>query len=439
MRRRPRWPFTVFIVIVASQALILVRGLNAHDIPKQRVDRTIQLIVSPGLMRVEYALELDDTTIAADLRRLKPGPLPVAPEEWLDAYGRLVAPRVAAALILDGPKGLPGEAWHVDFIDRKQEQHSIYQFHLSHRLPKPGAYRFKDSNFLTSEGLSRLGVMGAAGEEVSVKNDADYPTKANAKPYEPVWLLDGDALKRTRQWSGTISWSNSTAKPEQGGQEPQSRTSQEDNQSTNPILAAFLLGVWHTLQPGHGKTWLAAISAKTRLNPGSALSLIAGWVASHFAVIFVLVVAALMLAPESLTPFSLLFKQSAGLLIAAPAAYRLGVSLRRQFTNTIDVSPGMEINTIGFESPLSAGLTAGLVPCWEANGLLLLGVSAGHPVVGLKLLGAFIAGGLVVMILMIAFATIASRRLYRSQSMGYVFMIGLDAVVLACGLRLLLV
>lgn len=83
-------------------------------------------------------------------------------------------------------------------------------------------------------------------------------------------------------------------------------------------------------------------------------------------------------------------------------------------------------------------MTAGLVPCWEAVGLLLLGISAGHPLQGLGLVGAFIAGGVCVMIVMILTARIAGQRLYRSPSVSYVFMIGLDVVVLACGLRLLL-
>lgn len=425
-------------LIAASLILILTCDVFAHDIPRQRVDRTIQIIVSPGQMRVEYALELDDATIAADLRRLKPGRLPADPEEWLDAYGRLVAPRVAAGLVVEGPKGLISTPWHVDLVDRSRELHTIYRFHLSVALPAPGAYRFRETNFLSSEGLSRLGVMAATGEPVELINQGPYSAKADSKPYEPVWLLDDDALKRTRQWSGTINWAESEqGRP--GLTKPQDGIPKEDKEAKNPIWAAFLLGAWHTLQPGHGKTWLAAFSSRSRLGVRSAFHLIVGWVASHFAVIGILAIAALMLAPDSLLPFSLLFKQSAGLLIAAPAAFRLGASLRQRLLKETRTSYYQNKNYTDFNSPLSAGLTAGLVPCWEAIGLLLLGVSAGHALVGLKLLAAFIAGGLVVMILMIAFATIASRRLYRSQSMSYVFMVGLDAVVLACGLRLLLV
>ncbi|RLT11961.1 MAG: hypothetical protein DWI24_06665, partial [Planctomycetota bacterium] len=78
------------------------------------------------------------------------------------------------------------------------------------------------------------------------------------------------------------------------------------------------------------------------------------------------------------------------------------------------------------------------VPCWEAVGLLLLGFSAGHPWVGVGLVLGFIAGGLLVMILMIGFAGFFSTRLSRTSFVSYLFMMALDFAVFVAGSLLLL-
>jgi len=415
-----------FFRLIACILAACVSSASAHDIPKQRVDRTLQLIFSPGRVQLDYALELDDTTIAADLRRLNPAPLPPDPDQWLAAYGQLIAPRLADSVQLSGPDG--PIAWHVARINRTRQQHTIYNFSFEAELTGPGPYKLRDTNFGTSEGLSRLGVRSTG--PVVLTSQGSYPESADSEPYQSVWLLDDDALKRTRQWSGKVQW---TAPQPIARQEVPVEPPAPAAQT--PFWAAFLLGLWHTLQPGHGKSWLAAVAARSKGGIAATISLITGWVLSHFAVIALLAVMALVISPESLTGLSLSLKHLAALLIAVPAAHRLGLQMR----HPKELPPARVIhhNSLSLNS-LSTGMTAGLVPCWEAVGLLLLGISAGHPAQGLGLVGAFIGGGVCVMIVMILTAKIAGQRLYRSPSVSYVFMMGLDVVVLACGLRLLL-
>ena len=404
---------------------------TAHDIPKQRVDRTLQITVSPGQLQLDYALELDDTTIAADLRLLNPAPLPPDPDQWLAAYGQLIAPRLAESIQLNGPDG--PITWQVARINRTRQQHTIYNITYQALLPAQGHYRLRDTNFGTSDGLSRLGVKPT--DSVVLESPDIYPQSADAEPYQPVWLLDDNALKRTRQWSGTIHWTetqditNKELAPEPADSKPP---------STTPLWAAFLLGLWHTLQPGHGKSWLAAVAARSRAGLVATISLITGWVLSHFAVIALLAVMALVISPESLTGLSISLKHLAALLIAAPAAHRLGLLVHQGQAPVKPSSPAPKSHNPLSINALSTGLTAGLVPCWEAVGLLLLGISAGHPAQGLALVGSFIGGGVLVMVVMILTAQIAGGRLYRGQTMSYLFMTALDLAVLACGLRLLL-
>ena len=68
----------------------------------------------------------------------------------------------------------------------------------------------------------------------------------------------------------------------------------------------------------------------------------------------------------------------------------------------------------------------------------MLGFSAGHPWTGLALVGGFIAGGVLVMILMIVFAGFFGDQLSRTGFVGYVCMTVLDIAVLWAGLLLLL-
>jgi ABC-type nickel/cobalt efflux system permease component RcnA len=426
----------LLLIIVPALCYIIgwTSGAPAHDIPKQRVDRTIQLKFEPGAVHISYTLELDDTTIAADLKRLNPGPLSPDPDDWLDEYGKLVAPQLSEGLQIRGPSGVELMPWQISHTNRIREQHTIYRFQFTHILPEPGIYRIRDTNFGTSEGLSRLGVFASDG--AILKSSLDYPEKAASHPYQPVWMLDNEALKRTREWSGEVTWTVSTTKktPEDTAHPVPAPIDKPHEQTL--IWASFLLGFWHTIQPGHGKSWMIAAAARRPTGLVGYLAMITGWIASHFAVILILACVAWIMSPEFLTPFSVGLKQLAGLLIAGPAAFRLGQAFRacRSPETSPPKAPDISTNAKG----LSIGLTAGLVPCWEAVGLLLLGFSAGHPWTGLALVGGFIAGGVLVMILMIVFAGFFGAKLSRTGFVGYVCMTALDFAVLWAGLLLLL-
>jgi len=62
------WPLFRGIASLVILALSPVDSFS-HDLPKQRVDRTVQLRFGQGRLVIDYTLELDDTTIARDLKR----------------------------------------------------------------------------------------------------------------------------------------------------------------------------------------------------------------------------------------------------------------------------------------------------------------------------------------------------------------------------------
>src|SRR6478736_9249790 len=86
---------------------------EAHDIPNERVDRSIQATIRPGRLDIDYEVSLAELTLVQDLRRLV-GPIVADDRRALfDRYGRETAPLNAKGFIisLDGrevslvPKG----------------------------------------------------------------------------------------------------------------------------------------------------------------------------------------------------------------------------------------------------------------------------------------------------------------------------------------------
>lgn len=426
---------SIFLSFTAFQPAI------AHDIPRQRVDRTVQLQVEPALLRVEYTLELDDSTIAADFRRLRPGALPPDPEEWLNAYGKLVAELLPQAFRLVGPDNEAAEGWKTTRIEKLREIHTVYEFTYEILLTATGPWRFSDQNFRASEGSSRLGIRASGG--VQIKSPEPYPESARAKPYQPFWMLDDKALKRTTSWQGEISWPEGAKPTLELPPAVLAPSPKRPDYSRFTMVGAFLLGLWHTLQPGHGKSWLVASSMVRRASFKDTFRLLIGWVFSHFLVLLVLAVAAMFLPVTVVSQVSAGLRQIAALLIACPAAGRLGALIREKLLKQAGpelqgISSGA-IRKTGLEAnSLRTGLVAGMVPCWEAVGLLLLGLSAGYPGQALVLVASFLAGSLLVIILLVIFADFIMRHFTVRGFMGYVFNIAMNLVVLAAGLRLLL-
>src|SRR5947209_2865384 len=73
---------------------------RAHDIPNERVDRSIQVTIRPGRLELDYEVSLAELTLAQDLRRLV-GVVPGADRAALfDRYGRETAPLNAKGLLV---------------------------------------------------------------------------------------------------------------------------------------------------------------------------------------------------------------------------------------------------------------------------------------------------------------------------------------------------
>src|SRR5262249_51751160 len=125
------WMVALYVArgFVASTAL-------AHDIPNERIDRSIQATVAPGSLAIDYEVSLTELTLTQDLRRLI-GSLPGADRlEWLARYGQETGPLNAKGLLVTVDGKLVGLSMK-DF-DLVVEEHPRYTFHLRGEIPESG-------------------------------------------------------------------------------------------------------------------------------------------------------------------------------------------------------------------------------------------------------------------------------------------------------------
>ena len=165
-----------------------------HDIPNQRIDRSIQVSVVPRRLLVDYEVSLTELTLTQDLRRII-GSLPGADRaDWLARYGQVVGPLNAKGILVS----LDGQPLPLDVggYDLAVEEHPRYTFHFEAPIPAEGRLSVRDTNYVSSEGTSRLAVRGQKG--VTVIGDA-LPGNVAQIEIRPVWLQSDAEERRTKQ------------------------------------------------------------------------------------------------------------------------------------------------------------------------------------------------------------------------------------------------
>ena len=382
-----------------AASLIILAGSTpgfAHDIPNARVDRSIQATLGPGRLRVDYEVSLAELTLTQDLRQLI-GELPGADRQaWFEEYGRVTGPLNARGLLVE-VDGHELELRSAGF-DLAIEGHPRYTFHLAAAIPPGGRLVVNDTNYVASEGTSRLAIRGVGG--VSVRGDS-LPGDVALIPIRPVWELSDPEERRTKRlvvdYLGpsipvNISPQVPSASPGRAAGGPSGLSGLLDRAGGRAwpalLLAAFVLGAAHAIQPGHGKTIVAASSIGPEGGPfrGAVLGLATATV--HLA--SVALIAAILWATRSARPgeIHLALARSAGFAIAAIGSWRLG----RHLAGFGEHDGPVGHEAIGHRGLIPLAMAGGIVPCWDAVGLVLLSEAIGRLALGLSLLAAFSLG-----------------------------------------------
>lgn len=377
----------------ATAFLIVLHPLAAlgHDIPNERIDRSIQITVEPGLLKVDYEVSLSELTLTQDLRRLE-ATLPQGDRQgWFELYAQVAGPLNAKGLLVrvdQTPVALAYQGY-----DLEVREHPRYVFHLTAPIPPAGRLWLRDSNYASSEGTSRLALRSASGVRM-----VDYrgPADIADVPIQPTWMLSNEEERLTKEVDAayqslavpSLEPAHATAlKPTaHSAGAGLSRLLDESNGGLLWLIA-IALGALHALQPGHGKTLAAAcaIAPGARASEPVLLGLATGLAhaASVMAIALLLwltrssVVAGLH---HGLTGF-------AGFVIAAIGLWRLGRTIGG---HDVHGHPGLDPSRRA--GSIGLGLAVGLVPCWDAVAMLVLAAAIGRLGDGIELVLAFCLG-----------------------------------------------
>ena len=273
------------LAILLSLSLVPPLSTFAHDIPNARIDRSIQATLLPGRLAIDYEVSLSELTLTHDLRMLIEVPPGTDRRDWFQLYGQETGPLNARGLLVT----VDGRAIDLSFqgFDLAVEDHPRFLFHFKAKTPERGRLTIQDTNDLASEGTSRLAIVGREG--VAIRGD-DQPTDVELIPIRPLWQLSVAEERRSRRLdveyeatslAGMPAPSSSgparpplplpLTEPSDSPRSPVGKaagvaatrlTRLLERSASLPLLGlvaiALGLGSVHALQPGHGKTLVAA-------------------------------------------------------------------------------------------------------------------------------------------------------------------------------------
>lgn len=432
-------PRLLLLAIAVSSPLIA----RAHDIPNARVDRSIQVTLRPGRLAVDYEVDLSELTLTRDLRDLI-GALPDGDRnDWFNRYGQETAPLNAKGfLVTIDRRPLPLETRGFDLT---VEEHPRYTFHFEAVIPPHGRLKIQDTNFVSSEGTSRLALRGLSG--VVLRGDS-LPADVELIEARPLWLMSDLEERRSKQAeiefetdalsvpnaepAPTVSHDLTRSPAVTAGQEALTRDRGEERSGPGRatdrlsrlldrrsgislaglILIAFGLGAAHAVQPGHGKTLVAATVVSEGGSWFRGILLAVVTTATHTGSVLLV---ALGLWLTRSTRYELIHSAltfAAGFAIAAIGFWRLGRHLGG-YSEHDDATPSQAGSGVGAPNVVGLGVAGGLVPCWDAVALIVLAEAVGRLGIGVVLLVAF-GLGMASVLIAVGWTAARCRQLFTS-------------------------
>jgi ABC-type nickel/cobalt efflux system permease component RcnA len=435
-----------FAVFVAS--LVLELPAWPHDIPNQRVDRSTQATIRPGRLEIDYEVSLSELTLTQDLRALI-GTLPGADRTlWLARYAEVTGPLNAKGFLIayDGrpvPLSLQG-------YDLTVEEHPRYTFHFQAPLPEKGVVTIHDTNYASSEGTSRLAIRARDGSWVQ---GDDLPPVVEEIPIRPLWQLDDAQERRTRFVQMTfrspelIRWQDQAHRPaaSAGGSSgtwselkttnlpsPGQLSRLLDHSTRGSWLGLFLvaaaLGAIHAIQPGHGKTLVTAVAIGSRSRAYYPALLGLATTLAHTGGVLLLAAILWWTGASQVAAIHQGLLRVAGFVIAAGGLWRVGHYLGQggECEHARSVLSLAEVDALSPASLIGLGIAGGLVPCWDAVGLLVLSAAIGRLPAGVFLVLSFGVGmaGILVAVGVLA-AWLKSAMMFSARARAWESQLGL--------------
>jgi ABC-type nickel/cobalt efflux system permease component RcnA len=154
-------------------------------------------------------------------------------------------------------------------------------------------------------------------------------------------------------------------------------------------LIAVGLGAAHAIQPGHGKTLVTAVALgpNARAYQPALLGLVT--TLAHTASVLLVALVLWYTGTSRVGTIHHGLAQAAGFAIGAAGFWRLGRFLGGHGEHVDEAVGTVVMDNLGL---LGLGLAGGLVPCWDAVGLLVLAAALGRLSAGVGLVLAFSIG-----------------------------------------------
>ena len=132
----------------------------------------------------------------------------------------------------------------------------------------------------------------------------------------------------------------------------------------------FVLGMFHALEPGHGKTLILAYMTGGSMRFSGASQLISGLILVHFLLFSFL--AFLLKTGNNSFPILGTIGPSFIICLGLYLFYRASKEVRHQHDDDCDEPMHFHFNESKFSSPFVTGMVAGLIPCPSAVAVLLI-------------------------------------------------------------------
>ncbi|MCI0530478.1 MAG: sulfite exporter TauE/SafE family protein [candidate division Zixibacteria bacterium] len=168
------------------------------------------------------------------------------------------------------------------------------------------------------------------------------------------------------------------------------------------LASSFALGVLHAVEPGHGKTIVAAYLVGSKGKPRHALALGAIVTLTHTIGIILLAVLAFFLAREiDLETLHPVFETGAAVIVLAVGAWMLRRALKElRHEHSHPHSHGQAHRTgVFWKDLVFLGISGGIIPCPAAFAVLLTSITTGKPESGILWVLSFSLGLAIALVL----------------------------------------
>jgi nickel/cobalt transporter (NicO) family protein len=395
------------VLVAAAGALPLVAPApaSAHPLGNFTVNSAAAVTVSPGAVRIDYALDLAEIPTFQELPAIDADGDDVAEPAELDAWAKNRALALAAGLSVELEESRVPLAVAGATAALRPGQGGLGVLRLDAvlegPLPRTGLVVLRDGNDQGRVGWREITAVGAGGVAVRGSSVTSTSPSDHLRRYPEGLLTSPPSIREASFRYGPDDHGGSsvpgggaaTAAPRPGDALGALVANPELSAPLGlvAVLVAFAVGALHALAPGHGKTLAAGYLAASGAGIRHALRVGAAVAVMHTAAVLALGVA--ILGVQRAFPAERVYPWLG--VVGGGAAVALGAALLRSRLRAArgdGHGHGHAPDLLSRRGLIALALSGGLLPSPSAVVVLLGAAALGRMVFGLALVAAFGVG-----------------------------------------------